>query len=237
MNIDNFEKLFGEKRPPSNHNREIKIDTDVHKLINSSWHRNWMQGLELKDDDHLKAITFLNKAIQENPNHSNLWRSRASIKQDYGDYNGSIDDYKRVLILGSDWYVHYFQLGYNFIRLQDFKKGLIALDISIKLKEEMYKYTHLGPYYFLNIVKRVDSEVLYNNRAIAKQGVKDFKGALEDTIMSTKINPQYSNAYYVRSLCYLLMKEKEKAFNMMKKAAQKGHLEAIADLRTFFPGQ
>jgi len=238
--MDNYQRLFKESRPVTKEEVPFPDYETAMKMVDSEWWKNLNRGISSYDqDDFNSAITYLNKAIREEPEHPQLYSVRASIKEDSGDRNGAIQDYKKSLyISGEDWYATYHQLGVNYFAIKDLANAIIAYDIAIELKsklaatggkEDMLPNTLPG-----GVVFKVEFAKLYANRANAKLALKDFQGCADDCNKAIKANPDYSNSYYVFGLLFLHISQDEKAYRFLKMAESKGHKQATNTINQYF---
>lgn len=237
--MDNYSRLFNESRP-------LRVETDgkininpeeINKMVNSEWLKNKELGVKAyKEQNYTNAIHFLSKAIQENPNNSHLYSVRANIKEDSGDLNGAINDFKKALFIGNDWYATYNQIAQNYYKIQEFRNALIAFDIAIELKKQTESEGLENNLSDLmdGVVIREKFEIIYTNRATIKLNLKDYQGCEKDCRKAIEVNPNYSNSYFILGVLFLTLEHMSSANEFLKIAANKGNSQAINLLNQYF---
>ncbi len=108
---------------------------------------------------------------------------RAKVKEEAGDAEGAIQDYKNSLHYINDAYNIYNQIAINYFRLYQYEKALLAFNIAIELKNSLKKQglsEELLPQFIHGTVQSVPIEVMLTNRANAKLSLKDYEGCLDD---------------------------------------------------------
>jgi tetratricopeptide (TPR) repeat protein len=230
--MDNFERLFNDKRKNfSDKNSSSPSLLDMQNMVNSEWMKLLIMGVNYyQDKNYPSAIIYLNKAIELEKNNQHLYYVRASIKEDSGDPNGAISDYKEGLnIAGSDWYATYNQIAINFLNSRNFEKALLAFDIAAALKEEVTNRgldESVNPYVVDGVVVKVDFERIYTNRAIAKLNLRDFQGCLDDCNKAIKANPSYSHSYLIAGKLLAIVGQKNQSLDALRKAQELGNPSA-----------
>jgi tetratricopeptide (TPR) repeat protein len=186
-------------------------------------------------NDYPNSLNYLNKAIQNNSKHPHLFEIRANVKEDFGDLQGAIDDYKESLRLsGSDWYSIYNQIAVNYLNLKQFEKALTAFDIAIDLKNSLGLPEDNLPNYSDGVVMKVDAERMYTNRANTKLSLKDYQGCMDDCKIAIQINPKYSNSYLVLGLLFYSNDQNENSYKFLKQSELLGNRQASLTLNKLF---
>jgi tetratricopeptide (TPR) repeat protein len=237
--MDYYQRLFNTVRPMVNKRSGLPNFEEVKNLLESEWSKNYMLGVNAyQQKNYQSAVSYLDKAIQENQSQSFLYYTRANIKEDSGDASGAIADYKKSLELsGNDWYTTYNQIAINFLNKKDFTDALKAFDIAIELKANLKDKginENLLPYLQDGVVLRVDSEKMYTNRANVKLSLRDFQGCYNDCVKAIELNPEYANSYFILGLLYLTIEQTENAYKALKIAEAKGHNMATNVINRFF---
>jgi tetratricopeptide (TPR) repeat protein len=158
-----------------------------------------------------------------------LFEVRAKFKEDSGDAEGAIQDYKTSLHYRNDAYNIYNQIALNYFRLKQFEKALLAFNIAIELKDNHEKQglsDDLVPLFVDGAVQKVPKEVMLSNRANAKLNLGDFQGCLDDCDMAIEINPDYSNSYFVAGIMFLQVNQPNSALGALKEAERLGNVQA-----------
>ncbi|MCB9361436.1 MAG: hypothetical protein H6587_12040 [Flavobacteriales bacterium] len=223
--MDNYQKLFEEQRPPTNNSNKLPNTDDLNSILESGWLKDKIQGIAAyKEKDYATALSFLNKAIEENSDNQHSLLLRAAIKQDMGDSEGAISDYKKSLYLYGDWYSTYQQIGLIYFKNNNFDKAIIAFDISIDLKTNLELDEKALPHIDNSgVIYRFEFEVMYTNRGNAKLNIKDVQGCANDCLKAKEFNPEYANSYFICGLALLEVNQNEAAMNLLGIADNLGH--------------
>lgn len=127
-------------------------------LKTSILYSNWGYAYyQLKEPD--KAQTYLEKAIEIDPNNGSAYRWRGDIKYDKNDNKGAEQDYTTAISSNPNA-SNYFARGLAYYYLKDYKKAIADMDKAIQLNP------NAGQYYF--------------DRGDAKDMINDFDGACRD---------------------------------------------------------
>jgi len=127
-------------------------------LKTSILYSNWGYAYyQLKQPD--KALTYLEKAIEIDPNNGSAYRWRGDIKYDKNDNKGAEQEYTRAISLNPNA-SNYFVRGLAFYYLKDYKKAIADMDKAIQLNPNAAQY--------------------YFDRGDAKDMINDFDGACID---------------------------------------------------------
>jgi tetratricopeptide (TPR) repeat protein len=236
--MENYQKLFNQERPQKEKNLDFGNLSELEKNLKSEWNSELQKGLNAHNEkNYPMAITFLNKAIELKSDNPNLYKIRAKIKEDSEDTNGAISDYKKSLYISSDIYTTYNQIGINYTKRKEFDKALIAFNIAIEQKFEIQQNgidESLIPYIQDAIVMKVDYEKMFTNRANVKMSLQDYEGCADDCNSAIKINPEYSNSYFVFGMLFLTVEQNDNALKLLKIAESKGHKHASKLISQFF---
>lgn len=162
---------------------------------------------------------------------SMMFSIEASKKEKVGDHAGAIRDYKSSLLVDTgNWYITYNQIAINYLALEQFKEAHIAFDIAIELKEELCTYgadeTDI-PYSASGVVTKVSKELMYSNRAKVRLILGDYPGCLNDCNKAIKINPYFSNSYFIAGLLFMHTDQLEDAYQSLDQADALGHPQAL----------
>jgi tetratricopeptide (TPR) repeat protein len=127
-------------------------------LKTSILYSNWGYAYyQLKQPD--KAQTYLEKALEIDPNNGSAYRWRGDIKYDKNDNKGAEQDYTRAISSNPNA-SNYFARGLAFYYLKDYKKAIADMDKAIQLNPNAAQY--------------------YFDRGDAKDMINDFDGACRD---------------------------------------------------------
>ena len=127
-------------------------------LKTSILYSNWGYAYyQLKEPD--KAQTYLEKAIEIDPNNGSAYRWRGDIKYDKNDNKGAEQDYTTAISSNPNA-SNYFARGLAYYYLKDYKKAIADMDKAIQLNPNSAQY--------------------YFDRGDAKDMINDFDGACRD---------------------------------------------------------
>jgi tetratricopeptide (TPR) repeat protein len=241
--MDNFERLFKEPRKHSNINDKKNLlgamDKEISEMTNSDWFK--MKTFAVKYyqmGDYSSALSHLDQAIKTNPDHYFLFKLRAKIKEDSGNADGAILDYKESLSVStSDSYSAYNQIAINYLTLKEFERALLAFDIAIELKESLLNNgidETVIPSHVDGVPYNIDGEKMYTNRANVKLSLEDYQGCLNDCKKAIEINPDYSNSYFIAGLLFSKLDINEESLKALKKAESLGHTQATYIIQELF---
>lgn len=245
--MDNFERLFNEKRRVKSRDNsfmpspeELEKKTFPEKNILAEWLISLKKAVNYYNEkNYAAALIHINKSIDKEKNNQHLYRVRANIKEDSGDLEGAILDYKESInIEGSDWYSVYNQIALNYYKLKEFPKALIAFDIALDLKVELTKIKgdieDSIPNNADGFVLKVDFERIFSNRANVKLRTGDYQGCLDDCNAAIQINPEYSNPYFIIGMLFAQIGQRQDSIDALQNAKVRGNPNAVIMLNQLY---
>jgi tetratricopeptide (TPR) repeat protein len=158
-----------------------------------------------KQRNYKLAIRDLTKGLELSPADSSnvqVFRARADANYEMGDYNGSVRDYSRILVVEPKNEEAYAFRGAAKIELQDYSGAIDDETKAIELNKNSF--------------------VAYNFRGVAKGGLKQGDKAIEDLDMAIKIKPDYASAFVNRASVRYAKGEKKKACADLERADRLG---------------
>ena len=227
--MDNFEKLFKEERKNYDSTKMLgqNLESEVLQMKGSEWFKELNMGLQsFKQKNHFTALKYLNQAIRLKSDNAHLYEVRAKIKEDAGDAEGAIQDYKNSLHYRNDAYNIYNQIAINYFRLDQYEKALLAFNIAIELKSSLKEQglsDEMVPRLVHGTIQSVPLEVMLTNRANAKLSLKDFEGSLDDCELANEINRTYPSTYLIAGLTFLQIDKLNEAIESLKQAENLGN--------------
>jgi len=133
--------------------------------------------------DYEGAILAFNKAIELNPNFSESYYNRGSVKYNHlKDYQGALPDFNKTLEINPNHVTAYTNRGLTKNALKDYKGAI----------DDFNKAIQLSPGF----------PIAYLDRANLKADLGDFNGALQDYNKAIELNPNYKDAYGGRGILY-----------------------------------
>jgi tetratricopeptide (TPR) repeat protein len=122
--------------------------------------------------DNQGAIRDYSKVIKLNPNDTEIYKKRATVKKEMGNYRGATNDLNCAIV--TCW----FNMGKMLHEMGDKQGSIDNYSQAIKL----------NPNY----------AIAYNNRGYVRYEMGDKQGAIDDYSQAIKLNPKQPQAYYNR---------------------------------------
>ena len=165
-----------------------------------------------RSNDIRGEIKACDAAINEFPDDSRFYRSRAEAKIEMSDLTGAIADYTECIRCdkSSSWY-----------------------DERAKLQMELNNYNEAIADYSKAIELSPKSYNSYANRGNAKNRLHDYTGAMGDLNIALEINPKNDEAYMHRGESKYFLGDKNGANLDWSKAGELGNKRAYDIMRAF----
>lgn len=173
-----------------------------------------------------EAIEDANSVLSYDDKTIEAYFTRALSKSSLNDYYGSINDYEKIISLnsinfqqneGSNLGTIYNNLGYTYLKLNDFKKSLEYINMALRLiPNHSYVWGSRGEYYY--------------KAGEYKKCIADMNTAIELIEKGTDRggSMDLSVPYLYRGLAKVkLGKDKSESCSDLNKAKEKGNIEAI----------
>jgi tetratricopeptide (TPR) repeat protein len=138
-----------------------------------------------------KALEDLNRAIQMEPDYSELYAYRAEARTNLGEWNGALQDCNRCIELAPTLAKPHFSKGRVFEVQGDYRSALQSYSRGLELDPE-YPAAFYG-------------------RALAKGQLGDLQGALEDYSKALELDTHWPDAFVNRALVYEKLKRPSEA--------------------------
>jgi tetratricopeptide (TPR) repeat protein len=217
---------------PKKHNQlptatQIDQATTADEYFISGFNQNLEPGNNIRAGKQI-AIAQLNRAIQLNPKYTAAYFMRAYIHEELQDYQRSLTDYSKVIMLQSNHVPAYANRGIlkqNFVR--DYQSALADFDRAISLDPDIpsiYNSRGILKGGFLNdpqgaladynqaIALQPDFALAYNSRAGLKRNkLNDPQGALADYNQAIVLQPSFFYFYYNRATLKATLKDAQGA--------------------------
>jgi tetratricopeptide (TPR) repeat protein len=157
--------------------------------------------------NYTEAISDFDRAVEINPEYSQAYNLRGASKYRLGDFAGAIEDYTRAI-------------------------GIISRH-TVGRAAGITIYDHRGKVIEPKTPAKAGHTLAtaYYNRAMARNAIEDYQGALEDYSMALENDPDLSNAYYNRGHVKYLLEDREGACTDWKIAVELGLMEAYEMFR------
>ena len=129
-----------------------------------------------------QALAAYDKAIQFNPQLSEAFNNRGTVRHELGQLSEAIDDYSAAIKLKSDYAEAYNNRGNAYAALERFAEAERDLQTAVKLND--------------------NSAAIHNNLGSVYLSQKKFDAALKEYTRALQLNPNYGEALYNRAVVY-----------------------------------
>lgn len=178
--------------------------------------------------DFEKAIYYLNKAIDKNPEYIEAYIDRGVDKAILGDFQGAIKDYTHVLEIDSFNVLAYYNRAKNYNKIDLYENALNdinkAYTQTLFNKENILFATPNWEDYEIPI-----HEIIFE-RGIVYYNLDSLDIAIQNFNSIDNINYLTEKVYYWKGLTYIKMKEIEKGCDCLQKAYERGIIDARKEI-------
>lgn len=129
-----------------------------------------------------QALAAYDKAIQLNPQLTEAYNNRGTVRSEAGQFAEAIDDYSAAIRLKSDYAEAYNNRANAYAALERFAEAERDLTTAVKLKD--------------------DSAAIHNNLGSVYLSQKKFDAALKEYTRALQLNSNYAAALYNRAVTY-----------------------------------
>ena len=178
-----------------------------------------------KITDPMKAIEYLNNAINLEKDYAEAYGNRGIAYGDLGQYQRAIEDHNQAIRLKPDDALAYNNRGIAYAKLGQHQRAIEDYNQAIRLKPDdalAYisrgaAYGDLGQYqraiedYNESIRLKPDYAMAYYNRGYAYSVLGQYQRAIEDYNQAIRLKPDYALAYHNRGLSYYDLGEYRRA--------------------------
>ena len=194
--------------------------------------------MEIKGDSN-EAKRLYKIGIEKdksNQRSEKCYQRIADCKEQIKDFRGTIDAYKKIVVINPQNIFAYKKLGYFYSYLSDNSSSLKNYNNAITLApNDAMTYNNRG--YLYQKMKQFDNAIsdyskaveldenyisAYVNRGISRMEIKDFEGAKNDFLKCTKLDPKAGELFRFLGLAKLELKDKKGACADFEKAMQLG---------------
>ena len=186
------------KKSIESYNKAIEFTPEQFNVYN--YNNRGLSKAGLKQ--YKEAIKDYNKAIEQEPNYSNAFNSRGVSKYYLKQYKEAIKDYNKAIKFNKESSIAYNNRGVSKYYLKQYKKSISDYNKAIMLdKNYSIAYSNRGKskYY-----------IAFNN----EDKFEYYKKAIEDF---GKVKNKNQQTYILKSVCHLLLKEKDKVIDTFRK--------------------
>ena len=187
--------------------------------------------------DYDKAITYFNKAINEDANNHKSFYNRGLLHAQTRKFNEALRDFNKAIEL-KQYPKAYVARANVYYMMKDFPKAISDAETVLRTDENNVKanfvlancYDDLNQldkalgYYNKALSAKVNDPSFYLRRAIVFGKLKNYDAALNDLNESTSINPNYGEAYFWKGV--VKVNQNQSPCNDLKKALDLGYSAA-----------
>ena len=159
----------------------------------------------LQTNEYDKAIKFLNKSIELNPNISEAYNNKGIALTKIQKFEESVENYNKAIDIKKDFFDAYLNKGISLRNIKKYKESIDCFKTCIKLKPNDPKiYNNLGNSYrevknyelaikFYGKALQLDKNFAeaYLNRGLILTSYRHFKLAINDFENALKINNDF----------------------------------------------
>ena len=245
LNLNKHNKAYSDYFKYINHTKDTNLNLD--EIIYYGLHSNIILGF----DD--KAIDFITKLIEENPNNSYYYYTRGEMYRFKEKYRDAILDYNKAIDLYlkqkednlttydvEDHSIYYVSRAQAKSELKDYIGAIADVNKALEISPlsdflyyiRAYNKFNLGDYrgaildYSKYIVSNPKDADKYYYRGNAKYNINDFKGAIADYTKAISLDPKNAEAYLWRGHAKIEIKDKIGACKDFSKAGELGEADA-----------
>jgi len=180
--------------------------------------------------EYNNAIKLLNKAIEKNPKFRPALLNRGADKSALEDYEGAINDYKKIIAFDSDNTLTLMNIGNNYKRLKQYDKSIEYYTRALETKGAIQSSIFID----FNTKGKWDKDSDYNiqkhkiefERGISYVYSKKYNLAIKDLRQSIKFNYELPDSYSWIGEAYYYINDTINAKKFLTKASKYGMLDA-----------
>ncbi len=183
--------------------------------------------------NHEEAIENYSKAIELDPKFEKAYSERALAYEETGDFSNAAEDYKMLTELLPNEYEWYYKAAKNQYKLNKYNPAIQFLNSASQLESSDYKIVELKTKCYIGannfklalsncdiaIKMNPSAENYYLHGLIQKQ-LENYTLAEADFIKSSKLNPNYTDAYIGLTVVYFKQNRTDDALESVNKAIQ-----------------
>lgn len=179
--------------------------------------------LALIAENKEKKEELYSKAIEINPEFLDAYLNRGLVKNELGDYDGSIQDYDKALELDPKFALAYNNRGYTKYKKQDYKGALDDYNRAILLNPKFQMAIDNKAALFLDVCMEDDkdfSEKFYLSLGIANINSGELPEAISNLNECLKFNDKSELCYFYRGIAYQSLGKDDEAYENYTKAIE-----------------
>ncbi len=161
--------------------------------------------LGLVSDNHKEKLDYYDKAIKANPDFSDAYINRGLVKNELGDYEGSISDYNKAIELDSKCSLAYNNRGYSKYKKGDYEGALADYNKAILLNPKLNIAIDNKAKLLTEVCIKDDEEFVakyYLSLGIQEINKGNFLEGIKNIDESLKHNDKSEIAYFYKAAAY-----------------------------------
>jgi len=195
---------------------------------------------------HFEAVNTISDLIAKDSNNADLYFSRSLEFSMVQDFNSSIEDLNKAILLRPNFMLAYFCRANIRYKLLDYIKntadqssnGVVESSKEKNKKINVEKQSMFDVEMTMRDYDKVnelnpDFSFAYFNKANILCTQKDFTTAIKNYSASIGIDPDFAEAYFNRGLTYLFIGEDAKGLSDLSKAGELGIYKAYNLIQRF----
>ena len=187
-----------------------------------------------KQNEYKNAIDCYTKAIELNPEYTEVYYSRGKAYDAKGDIDEAIQDYNKAIELNPENAEAYYSRGSTYLNINEIPEAIQDFSKTIELNPENAEaYYSRGKAYdakgdideaIQNYNKAIElnpeNAEVYYSRGKAYDAKGEIDEAIQDFSKTIELNPENAEAYYSRGSTYLNTDEIDEAIQDYNKAIE-----------------
>ena len=166
-----------------------------------------------------KLLTTLNQYLLKYSDNPYLHYLKGHTLYDASSYQEAIEHFE--LFISKGFYQGFFQKALCHQQLKNYSKALPLYNEALE-KISFFENSEHPFIKFRNWIFPSKAQIL-NNRAAVNHNLKNNREAINDCTIATKLEPQYSNPYFMRGCLYNSLEKSDAALEDFKEAQKLNH--------------
>jgi tetratricopeptide (TPR) repeat protein len=170
-----------------------------------------------KEKKHTECLSYLNRAIELNPDYAIAFNSRGYVYNELKQYEQAITDLDRATVIDPNDDNAHLNRGKTYYHLKQYEQAIADFDRAVELDpnnaaaytnrgaayDELKQYERAIADYDRAIALDPNNAVAYTNRGYAYRNLRKYEQAIADYDRAIALDPNYALAYNNRGLAYL----------------------------------
>jgi tetratricopeptide (TPR) repeat protein len=181
-----------------------------------------------------EAISSYDKALEFNPNDSEVWSNRGVVLGELKRYEEAITSFSKAIEFEPNNSITWSNRGIALGYLKRYEEAISSYDKALEFKPddsevwsnrgivlfELKRYEDAILSYDKALKFRPDYSLAWSNRGIALSYLKRYEEALNSHDKAIELNPDFPEAFYNRACCYALQEKVAETVHDLKRAIE-----------------